>query len=47
MPAPETDILPAALDDMDDLQEDEEDDADVDDDEVRSAKVHLLAGKFN
>lgn len=36
--APESEILPAALEDasdIDDLQDEEEDDADVDDDEVR------------
>lgn len=34
--APESEIIPAALDtsDLDDLQDDEEDDTDVDDDEV-------------
>lgn len=49
--APESEILPAALEDatdIDDLQDEEEDDADVDDDEVcRSASEHLLGGKLN
>lgn len=49
--APESEILPAALEDatdIDDLQDEEEDDADVDDDEVCwSASEHLLGGKLN
>lgn len=39
--APESEILPAALDDatdMDDLQDEDEDDAEVDDDEVRASE---------
>lgn len=40
--APESEILPAALDDagdMDDLQDEDEDDAEVDDDEVRASEA--------